>query len=479
MTLRRRSRRRVAVILCIGVLMTGACAVRGTPPGRLGAGPHGQGIGDPYYPDDGNRGYDVRSYHVRLTYYRSTQRLSATTAIVSTATTRLPRFDLDLLGMHVLAVTVDGRAASFRRAFTHELVITPVRPVRTGHRFHVQVSYEGKPGVDTSTQVQSGWFDATTPGAGFIAGEPHSCTLWYPCNDHPTDKARFSVTATVPRPLAVISNGTQHATTEGVRPDGTAVRTFRWRLREPTATYLTTIYIDRLRFERSVLPNGVPVVSAYGPHPRAAPAREAKLPAVLRLLVRRWGPYPAPAAGGIFVSGSVPFSLETFTRPLYTRGAGVATIVHENAHQWWGDNVSIKRWRDICLNECLASYSQWLWAERNGRDLDRRYRRGVSGTPGWLAAPIYDMGAGHEFDSIGVYLKGAFFVHALRNKVGDRAFFRAMRGIQRDKAGGNMSMTGLRDALVQRTGVDLRGFWNDWVLNARVPSRANLYPGDL
>jgi aminopeptidase N len=479
MTFRLVSRRTAAAVLSAGLLMTGACAGSGGDSNQTIRGPHGQGIGDPYYPDDGNRGYDVKAYHVRLSYYRSNQHIAATTSIVSKATARLARFDLDLLGLHVLKVTVDGRPATFSRAYAHELVIAPARPVRKHHRFLVRVQYEGKPGSDSSTEVLSGWFDARTTGAGFIAGEPHSCTLWYPCNDHPTDKARFSVTATVPRPLAVISNGSELKTTASTRPGGTRVRTFRWRLREATATYLTTIYIDKLTFDRSVLPNGIAVVSAYGPRPGAAPDREARLPQVLHLLARRWGPYPAPAAGGIFVSGSVPFSLETFTRPLYTQGAAIPTIVHENAHQWWGDNVSVKRWRDVCLNECLASYSQWLWSEHNGGNLDRRYRRGVAGQPGWLTTPIYDMGAGHEFDGAGVYLKGAFFVHALRNKIGDAAFFKAMKGIQRDRAGGNMSMIGLRNSLEQRTGVDLTSFWNDWVLHARFPSHANLYPGDL
>jgi aminopeptidase N len=440
---------------------------------------HGQGIGDPYYPDDGNRGYDVKRYHVRLRYFRPTQRIAATTTIASRATARLPRFNLDLLGMTITKVTVDGKPARHRRAAAHELVIRPARPVAAGHRFLTKVTYHGKPGVDPVDAIRSGWYDSdATPGAGFVAGEPHSCTLWYPCNDHPTDKAKFSVTATVPRPLSVISNGRQLATTAQVR-HGTPVRTFRWRLDEPTATYLTTIYIDKLTFERSRLADGTRVVSAYGPNPGNAPSQEAKLPAILRVLARWWGPYPAPEAGGIFVSAKVPFSIETFTRPLYFEGADASTIAHENAHQWWGDNISVKRWRDVCLNECLASYSQWLWQEHLGADLDAQYRSGVAGRPSWLKAPLYDMGAGHEFDFQGVYLKGAFFVHALRNKIGDKAFFRAMQAIQRQRGGGNMSMLDLRDALEHKTGVDLTSFWNDWVLHARVPSHANLYPGNL
>ena len=97
------------------------------------------------------------------------------------------------------------------------------------------------------------------------------------------------------------------------------------------------------------------------------------------MLSQYWGPYPAPQAGGIFVRGDVPFSLETYTRPIYTEGVDLATIAHENGHQWWGDNVSVKRWRDICLNECFASYSMYLWLEDDtGLDLDGWYLENVA-----------------------------------------------------------------------------------------------------
>lgn len=402
----------------------------------------------------------------------------ATTTIRAEASNRLEQFNLDLLGLDVDSVVVDGEQADFGRRWAHELVITPAHPVRKAAVFTVSVTYHGKPGNDPEAQFQSGWFDARTRGAGFIAGEPHSCTVWYPCNDHPTDKARFWLTATVPRPFEVVSNGVEGATTSGDR-QGVAVRTFRWHLRERTATYLTTIYIDDLTIKRSQLGDGTPVTDAYGPGQSVARREEAKLPEVLRVLSRRWGPYPAPAAGGIFVNGDVPFSLETFTRPLYTEGALVTTIAHENAHQWWGDNVSIKRWRDVCLNECLASYSQWLWDEHQGANLDNRYRKGVKGAPRWLFnGALYDMGPRHEFE-FPVYIKGRYFVHALRNKIGDHRFFEAMKGIQQTRAHGNMSMLELRDALERRTGVELTSFWREWVLQTGVPSRPNLHPGDL
>jgi aminopeptidase N len=140
--------------------------------------------------------------------------------------------------------------------------------------------------------------------------------------------------------------------------------------------------------------------------------------------------------------------------------------------------VSVDRWRDICLNECMASYAQWLWAEHNGADLDARYRGTLYRVD--FSAPLYDMGAGYEFDSGGVYEKGAYFVHALRRKIGDdAAFFGALKGIQHDFAGKNMTMLQFRDELSRRTGVNLTQFWQQWVLGTGRPSPQNLFPGSL
>ncbi len=475
-----RARSRFVAALAVLGLLSGCTFAgdSGSTTGQRLTAATGEGIGDPYYPDDGNLGYEVTRYHVKLDYFPSTERIAADAVIASVAKRALRSFHLDLVGFRVTGVTVDGRAATWRRADAHELVITSDRLIRKGSSFVTVVSYRGKPGVDPlGSGVPSGWFDATTPGGGFIAGEPHSCTLWYPCNDHPTDKALFSVTATVPRPFDVVSVGSQGRTTLGTRA-GSPVRTFRWHLREATATYLTTIYIDMLTFERSTLADGTPVISAYGPQPGDAPEREALLPEILRVLSARWGQYPAPQAGGIFVNGQVPFSLETFTRPIYTEGADIPTIVHENGHQWWGDNVTLKRWRDICLNECFASYSVWLWDEHRGVDLDARYRSGVERDT-LFDAPLYDMGPGNEFDFGGVYLKGTYFLHALRAKLGSQVLFSSLRAIQREYAGANLSMLGLRNELESATGVDLTSFWDEWVLGVGVPSDANLHPGDL
>jgi aminopeptidase N len=432
------------------------------------------GGADPYYPADGNPGYGVEGYAVTLTYDPSEATIAATTLVTARATRPESTFDLDLSSdLTVSGVTVNGTDADFAQVAQHELAIRPADRLTQGQPLQVVVHYHGQ----LADKGAAGAWYPIGLGGGVISGEPHSCAFWYPCNDVPTDKATFRLTATVPERFTVVSNGLEGATTSAGSGE-TATTTYRWHLDTPTATYLTMISVDRLIVERSRLSDGTPVVNAYSPGSLGERPSERRLPAILALLSAKFGPYPAPAAGGVFVDAGEGFSLETFTRPTYIPGVGVPTIVHENAHQWWGDNVSVKRWRDICFSECMASYAEWLWLEHEGRDLDTFYRRNLDQVD--FHTPLYDMGPGHEFDFAGVYLKGSFFEHALRRKIGDdTSYFAALRGIQHDFAEGNMSMVELRNELARRTGVDLTSFWDEWVLHAERPSRANLFPGTL
>lgn len=463
-------RTRLVIAACLALTVAPACS--GDTAADLV--PAADGIGDPYYPSDGNRGYDVLGYDVTTTYDPAASSFTSTTRVTAEATATRATFDLDLdPSVAVTLVVVGSRPATFTRAEPHELVIRPAVPLVPGMVLDIVVSHHGV--VGDSGPV-SGWH-SLRGGGGVMAGEPHSCAYWYPCNDHPTDKATFRLTATVPERFTVVSNGLE-GPTSSAGSGASAMTTYRWHLDTPTATYLTTILVDELTVRRSTLTDGTPVVDAYSTGATHQMANESRLPAILDLLREKFGPYPAPAAGGMFIDAQVGFSLETFTRPVYTDHVGISTIVHENAHQWWGDNVSVRRWKDVCLNECMASYAEWLWREHGGADLDAYYRRTVERLD--LTAAIYDMGPGQEFTYEGVYVKGAYFEHALRRLIGDDAtYFAALQGIQRDFAGANLGMLDLRNELSRRTGVVLTGFWQEWVLETGRPSPQNLFPGTL
>ncbi|HEU5471820.1 MAG TPA: M1 family metallopeptidase [Actinophytocola sp.] len=432
------------------------------------------GAGDPYYPTDGNGGYDVTDYHVSISYDPPARKLDGDTVITAKAGTDIARFNLDLHGLEVSAIEVNDKPATFERQGEHELVITPAEPVANGSTFRTRVRYGGVPKtMEESNLGTNGWQIARSGGA-FAAGEPHSATSWYPANDTPRDKATFKLTARVPTGWSVISNGREEPSTS----DG-GWTTYTWV--EPTriATYLTTVGIDKWTFDRSTLPDGLPVVSAYAPGAEEKKSVERRLPEVLAFLSEKFGPYPQSAAGGIYLNENIGFSLETQGRPIYAKWADLPVLVHENAHQWFGDSVSVQNWADICLNECFASYAQWLWEEaKDDKDLDAEYRREVArASDRFWNRKLYDMGPGNEFTA--VYDKGTLALHALRRQIGDEAFNRVLREWPAKHRDGNASWPEFEEFTQQVAGQDLREFFAAWFRNEGKPADQYLYPGNL
>ncbi|KOV78662.1 M1 family metallopeptidase [Nocardia sp. NRRL S-836] len=475
------------VALVLLVLVAGLLVVFRTPGGdpaqqqRQGTSPRdaveaGAGAGDAYYPTDGNSGYDVQLYDLAITYDPGSKQLDGVATVTATATADLARFNLDLEGLQVSAVQVGGQPAKFAQEGDHELVITPQAPIAKGRSFTAVVTYGGKPAtIDDASLGRSGWQVSVTGGA-FAAGQPHSATTWFPANDTPRDKAALKIAARVPDGWSVVSNGLEG----GVTREG-GWSTFRWQEDTPLATYLVTVAIDKWEIVRSQLPSGVPVVDAYAPGTSAGKKPiQARLPEVLGFLETKFGPYPQRAAGGIWIADQIGFSLETQTRPIYAAWADLETVVHENAHQWFGDSVTLQNWADICLNECLASYSQWLWDEHQGENLDDRYRREVDekrGSSRFWSPKLYDMGQGNEFR--GVYDKGIFALHALRKQVGDEVFFTALRSWTAQHRDGNASWPQFEDHFAKASGQQLDGFFTAWFHESGIPADQYLLPGAL
>ena len=120
--------------------------------------PGSPGLGDPFFPNAGNGGYDVAHYSLTLGYEPSTNQLSGTAAITATATQNLSSFDLDLRGFSISRLLVNGQAASFARDGEQELVITPAAGLTSGSVFTVEIDYAGTPAVVTDPdQSIEGW----------------------------------------------------------------------------------------------------------------------------------------------------------------------------------------------------------------------------------------------------------------------------------------------------------------------------------
>ncbi|MEV7965392.1 M1 family metallopeptidase [Sphaerisporangium sp. NPDC088356] len=387
--------------------------------------PGAAGIGDPDFPLDGNGGYDVGHYALKLAYDPPTKHLSGTASVKAKAVQNLSRFDLDLHGFTVRTVSVDGKPAKFVRE-GDELTISPAAVIAKGAEFDVAVDYAGKPDpVRNSSNLGTYGFIPTKDGA-FVTSEPNGAKTWFPCNDHPSDKATYDFDITVPAGTTVIANGELRG--DPVTSGG--VSTFAWREGHPMATYLATITLGKFDVKTGKSPDGIPVYAATDPAFRHdldfLYSTSAK---VTDYWSKVFGPYPFSSTGGVIDDFSTGYALENQTKPMYGGFEPDESIIaHELAHQWFGDSVSITRWKDLWLNEGFATYAEWLWTEHNGGlSAEKTFQDYYSAK----TAPIwkYPPGVAQRQDLFNnsVYLRGAMTLHVLRKRIGDDTFFKLLR----------------------------------------------------
>ncbi len=441
-------------------------------PAQAGAGVvGGDGVGDPFFPQAGNGGYDAERYDLRLRYSPRTDKLRARARIEATAVTgggALGRFNLDYRGPRIKRLRVNGAAADFARD-GQELVITPDAPPADGAGFEVVVRYAGKPRQATDPDgSKSGW--TKTRDGAIALGEPQGSPSWFPCNDHPTDKASFRITITTPRPALGISNGLL----VDRKRRGRKVTTV-WEEDGPMATYLALVAIGKFRLDRGNLAG----------HPYVAAADRTLRPKALRNLRQRSrrahglledvaGAYPFEATGGVIDPSDLGYALETQGRPYYPEPPSLDLVVHELGHQWYGNSVSPARWDEIWLNEGFATYLEWLYTERHGgtsaaQRFDQLYAdHGAGDDTFWNPPPADVPGPEQLFDRT-VYVRGAMALQVLRELVGEENFFEILREWATENAGGNVTTADFRAKITQVNG-GVPVLFEDWITDPGKPA---------
>lgn len=457
-----------AAVLLAPVAATAAPLAKPTP----GA----AGIGDPYYPGYGNGGYDVANYDIHVRYEPSTKVVSGSTTINAKATQSLSSFDLDF-ALTTSKVTVNKQPATFRKDGL-ELVVTPARPLRKGAPFVVTVDYSGVPSaIDIPGASSSPW--VTTADGAVGLGEPENSAWWFPANDHPLDKAYYQVSITAPKGLSALSNGNLVSK----KPAAGGETTWKWVELRPQATYLAFMAVGKYDVKSGVGKSGLRYTTAIAqgnsPELVAAAKDVAQTPEIVDWLTQQWGPYPFDATGGVVPNGDIGYALEDQTRPVYDPGfwaggrSNVSVVVHENAHQWFGDSVSVNHWRDMWLNEGFASFSEWLYAETHGGDtaqksFDALYASHPANDKWWTFI-VAEPGAHHEFDSP-VYDRGSLALQAFRNKVGDKTFHLVLRGWAAAHRYGNATIEDFVAYASKVTHQNLKPFFQTWLYTGARPA---------
>ncbi|MEV0501173.1 M1 family metallopeptidase [Streptomyces spectabilis] len=452
---------------------TGSAPHTTGPPSRT-AGPGAAGVGDALFPALGNGGYDVSHYALALDYVPETNRLEGTATITARATQGLSRFNLDLAGLTVRTATVNGADARFTRK-NNELTLTPTRAIENGEVFKAAIRYDGTPRmIEGSDGGTEGWIE-TDDGATAL-GEPTGSMTWFPGNHHPSDKATYDITVSVPKdedgdPYDVVSNG------ELKREEDTGRRvTRRWSSDEPMAGYLANVAVGYFEIHKGWTSDDLPVYVAVDPD-ETEDAEEVKdlVPEITDWAGTRFGPYPFSSVGAVVDHlPGLGYALETQTKPYFGSAPEDTLLVHELAHQWFGNSVTPRRWKDMWLNEGFATYAEWLWQEDHGgksaREIFESFYDGTHPESEgiWDFPPTDPPGAGRVSDSP-VYGRGAMTLHKVREAVGDSTFFGILRGWTKRHRHKNVDTQEFIAFCEAKAGKDLTEVFDAWLFGESKP----------
>ena len=431
-------------------------------------------IGDVYYPQLGNGGYDTLHYLIDLTVDMANDTINGNVTIEAQATANLASFNLDFQGFTITNITVNNEPASYQRD-EPELTITPANSLDEGDAFTVEVIYNGEPRpiMPDAISILNGW-NRYNNGV-YVMNEPEGAAAIYPNNNHPLDKATHTFRITVPKPYVVVANGQLQDTID----NGTTT-TYVWEARDLMASYLMTLGITDYVVQAETGPNNLPIRN-YFPREIADEAEEAFAPTsdMLVFFNEIFGPYPFEAYGVVVADTDLSFALETQTISLFGRNAATTNpeniepvVAHELAHQWFGNSVSLEQWKDIWLNEGFATYASWLWLEHiEGSEAlaETVQRTHATLRENYSTLPPPGNPPSDNLFNPNVYQRGALTLHVLRLRVGDEAFFDILRTYTEQYEYSNASTDDFITVAEEVSGQELDDLFEAWLYVQPLP----------
>lgn len=438
-----------------------------------------------------SRNYDTRHIALNLRFnWEKEQAIGTATITFTPLSNNLKAVEFDAANMTFNSVKLlSGAALEFvPDAPKEKLRITLDRAYKTTDVLTIVIDYrtngvDREPGVGSFgrglTFIKPTPEDPKRPRQIWSQGESEYNHLWFPCYDHPNDFATSELTATVEKPMMVISNGRLLETKDN--PDNT--RTYHWKMEQPHASYLTSIVVgEYVPIEGSY--QGIPVISYVYPNEvEEGKVTTARLPEMVKFFSEKTGikyPYAKYAqtmtrdfGGGmenITATTQTDNMIHDARTELDQTSDGLQS--HELAHQWFGDYVTARTWADIWLNESFATYFQALWDEHSlGRD-DFLYLDVKGNQDAYYGAwgrgqrrPIVTKnfnGPDSVFDTYS-YPRGGAVLHMLRTTLGEENWWRMINYYLRKYAHQPVSTEQFRIAIEESTGEPMDWFFDQWL----------------
>jgi len=394
-------------------------------------------------PDTTSRGFDVTHYTIDINVDIENR------SIAGRVTTTLKLLENNSLHFDLVSsMTVDSLkwndAPVTWHHFGDSLLINQPVPFQTGS-ITIDTWYHGEPQPHGELGAgmyfrKNGETQANPDGDGpaiFTISEPWTAHSWWPCKDHPSDKATMTMSSTVADTLVLVSNGLLVEETQ----IGNQIK-YTWHESYPISTYLVALNISNY-IEWDEMCGSVPLdYHIYPYHAENAVIDLAPTCDMVNLLSDMCGPYPFAEErygqvevhwGGAMEHQTIS-SMGGWTLP--GTGTRQKVIIHELAHQWFGDLLTPWNWPDIWLNEGFARYMEAIWVEETeGHQayLDYMYQIGPHRHPDLFTTMGILTDPDPILPNLLIYDKGGWLLHTLRCAIGDDRFFEFLNNYATDQ----------------------------------------------
>ena len=380
---------------------------------------------DEYTKHHGSPTYTVEHYDLDLTVKLASNLLDGKAVLRVRALKDINEVPLNLNGLKVIKASCQGRKVSVSKKH-HRLVVALPRPLAAGEHTEISLRYTGSPQAEDGQWGEVGW-EELTDGV-LVSGQPVGASTWFPCNDHPSHKSSYRFSVSTDAGYRAVANGKLISHRRAASRD-----TWVYEQHEPMATYLATLQIGRyseIPFDkdRRIVAYSVP---GRDNQVRGAFSKQADM---VEVFERHYGPYPFEDYKVVVVDDELEIPLEAQGMSIFglnhlsLEWEAQRLIAHEFAHQWFGNALTPRRWKDIWLNEGFACFSEWLYSDAAGvMSLEQRAKDAwelVNSQEEDLM--IGDPGPKDMFDDR-VYKRGALTLYALKLHLGEENFYSIIR----------------------------------------------------
>jgi aminopeptidase N len=427
-------------------------------------------VADKIYPKHGSPAVDVLHYDLKLAWQPSTKTLTGTATLRIRPTADASQITLDFKPYALDDVDLNGTAVEGAKVTAEKLIVPAT--VKTDEPVTLTVSYHGKPATTPMpshrSDVEPLGLTVTKEGGLWTMQEPFGAFTWYPANDQPSDKALYDIAVTVPTGWSAIAAGT---------PAGQTGSTFRYHSADPMASYLQTLAVGKYKKLVAKGPNGLPLAYWYRPgtDERLLPSMK-KSPSFISFLEKRFGKFPFPTGGIVIVDSASGMETQQMItmggKPLKFKAANFEVdLLHEYAHQWFGDSVTTSTWTDLWLNEGWATYVQFLYEQERDHFSDAALESYLRKADADLRAELGPPGSPQaaNFAESNVYLCPAAMLKELNDALGDAKFFALGRAWVQTQKNTQQDRASFIAFVNKQTGKDFTKLINNWLSAKSTP----------